>query len=271
MNPGTRLGNTESTIKKSDFFEYLDVFGYTKATVNDVLRYLDKFGVNFLGPQDVIHLFSGVNRAKRHLILAVRILLNYCETLGYEKKYLDSLRAAIPRVKSGVDLRIPSEKEILDSLNKLESAPRKYSAVYNLLLDSGLRLVEGVTLINEFRDAEEVNGFFRCHIGKFRGNKHAYYGHFSENTLNQIQEVKEEIGARNAGHYFTKRGYVPSKYLRKFCFDKMIELEVPESVADFIQGRVPCRVGAKHYMALARQASNFYPRYLVYAENLRGG
>ena len=53
--------------------------------------------------------------------------------------------------------------------------------------------------------------------------------------------------------------------------DKMIELEVPESVADFIQGRVPRRVGAKHYMALARQASKFYPRYLSYAENLRRG
>jgi intergrase/recombinase len=59
--------------------------------------------------------------------------------------------------------------------------------------------------------------------------------------------------------------------LHKFCFDKMIELEVPESIADFIQGRVPRRVGAKHYMALARQASKYYPRYLDYVENLRRG
>jgi intergrase/recombinase len=51
----------------------------------------------------------------------------------------------------------------------------------------------------------------------------------------------------------------------------MIELEVPESIADFIQGRVPRRVGAKHYMALARQASKFYPRYVRYAEGLRNG
>ena len=57
----------------------------------------------------------------------------------------------------------------------------------------------------------------------------------------------------------------------EFSFNKMIELEVPESVADFIQGRVPRRVGAKHYMALARQASKFYPRYLEYIEGLRRG
>jgi len=49
----------------------------------------------------------------------------------------------------------------------------------------------------------------------------------------------------------------------------MIELEVPESVADFIEGRVPKRIGAKHYMALARQASKFYPRYARYITELR--
>ena len=46
-------------------------------------------------------------------------------------------------------------------------------------------------------------------------------------------------------------------------------MEVPESVADFIEGRVPKRIGAKHYMALARQASKFYPRYSEYIEKLR--
>ncbi|HDQ06456.1 MAG TPA: hypothetical protein ENN36_07030, partial [Candidatus Bathyarchaeota archaeon] len=235
MNPSTRLGKPLPSLSRAEFLEYLNVNGYTEVTIKDVLSYLDKYGVDFSAPQDVIHLFSGVKRGKRHLILAVRLLLNYCETtLGYDKKYLDSLRAAIPKVRCGIDLKIPSEKEILDSLNRLEAVPQKYSAVYNLLLDSGLRLVEGVTLINNFKEVEEINGFFRCDIGKFSGNKVAYYGHFSETTLNQIKDVKEKIGVRAAGHYFTKNGYVPSKYLRKFSFDKMIELEVPESVADFI-------------------------------------
>lgn len=75
----------------------------------------------------------------------------------------------------------------------------------------------------------------------------------------------------SSSHYFYKLGFIGPKYLRKFSFDKMIELEVPESVADFIQGRVARKVGAKHYMALALQASKFYPRYLEYAVNLRRG
>jgi len=44
----------------------------------------------------------------------------------------------------------------------------------------------------------------------------------------------------------------------------MIKLRLPESVAGFIEGRVPKRIGAKHYMALARQANKFYPRYGEY-------
>lgn len=57
--------------------------------------------------------------------------------------------------------------------------------------------------------------------------------------------------------------------MRRFTFDKMIELEVPESVADFIQGRVLKRIRAKHYMVLVRQAEKFYPRYAEYITGLR--
>lgn len=120
-------------------------------------------------------MFSKVKTAKRHMILAFMILLNYCDILGYNENYLNKLRSAIPKVSSGIDLKIPSEKEILDSLNKLEDVPQRYLAVYNLLFDSGLRLIEGFTLINEFKGAEEINGFFRCNLAKFKGNRHAYY------------------------------------------------------------------------------------------------
>jgi len=42
--------------------------------------------------------------------------------------------------------------------------------------------------------------------------------------------------------------------LRKFAFDKTVELGVPESIADFMQGRTPKTIGAKHYLILLRQA-----------------
>jgi intergrase/recombinase len=56
---------------------------------------------------------------------------------------------------------------------------------------------------------------------------------------------------------------------KEFAFEKMIEFEVPESVVDFIEVRVPKRIGAKHYMALRRQADKFYSKYSEYLANLR--
>ncbi|KPV65136.1 MAG: hypothetical protein AOA65_0515 [Candidatus Bathyarchaeota archaeon BA1] len=79
----------------------------------------------------------------------------------------------------------------------------------------------------------------------------------------------EKLDRSDASHYYSKRGYISPKYLRKFALDNMISLEILESVADFIQGRVPRRIGSKHYLALARQASKFYPRYAEYAMELR--
>ena len=48
-----------------------------------------------------------------------------------------------------------------------------------------------------------------------------------------------------------------------------VQLNIPESVADFIQGRVPKSVGARHYMQLKRKAIRFYPRYAEYIAELR--
>lgn len=129
------------------------------------------------------------------------------------------------------------------------------------MLGSGLRLVEAARLINEFKGTEGINGFRRCGLGWFGESKRAYFAHFTEATYKLIEVVNEPVSDRAASHYLHKYGYVAPKYLRKFAFDKMIELGVPESVADFIEGRVPKRIGAKHYMALARQAGKFYTKY----------
>lgn len=75
---------------------------------------------------------------------------------------------------------------------------------------------------------------------------------------------------KNAVKYVQKLpSVVRCKYLRKFAFEKMIELVVPESVADFIEGRTPKTIGAKHYMILLRQAKQYYPKYSEYVKRLK--
>jgi len=134
-------------------------------------------------------------------------------------------------------------------------------------------MVECIKLINNFnpRNSERLDGFYRSAIGEFRGYKQAYYAYYSERTFEEISNLNlsEPLKVQNASHYYYKYGFIAPKYLRKFAFDNMIRLEIPESIADFIQGRFPKRIGAKHYMALVRQADRYYKRYADYIEKLR--
>ena len=120
------------------------------------------------------------------------------------------------------------------------------------------------TVFSEIDDA-----FYRVFIGAFRGNKQAYYAYFTETTFQMLQTKCAFLKPANASHYFNTFGFVSAKYVRKFVFNKMIELSIPESVADFIQSRVAKRIGARHYMILAKQANTFYIKYLDYITSLR--
>jgi len=78
-------------------------------------------------------------------------------------------------------------------------------------------------------------------------------------TLDLIESIDEALEDQIASHYYPKIKAICGKYLRKFAFDNMIDLEIPESIADFIEGRVPVKIGAKHYMALVRRADQIIP------------
>jgi intergrase/recombinase len=141
--------------------QWLQSEDYSEYFKKDVLSYLRRYVTEIREPLDIISIFSRIKRGKRHLVLALRTLFNFYEAIGVSKDYLDYLRGALPKVVCGIDLKIPSEENIAESLKKLPKAPLKYQALYNLLIDSGLRLVEAVELINCFKKAEIVNGFCR--------------------------------------------------------------------------------------------------------------
>ena len=116
-----------------------------------------------------------------------------------------------------------------------------------LCLESGLRLTEAVNLVNQFDQnrVTRLNGFLRASM--------AFYAYFTEETLDLIKKTaRSELTRVNASQYFRKKGMLLAKYLRKFAFHKMNELGVPESVADFIEGRIPKTVGARRHMKLVK-------------------
>ena len=187
---------------KPEFTEYMQAKRYNERYVKCIISYLDRYVVELREPMDVVRIFAWLTSGQQHnLNRAVRNFLNFAELKGVNDDYLNSLRKAIPKEVAGFNLNVPSEEEIKMSLRKLGSAPLKYRCLWNLLLDSGLRLTEAIRLINDFGGATEVSGFHRCTLGYFRGSKLAFAGYFTSHTLKLIQQNREELDDRTTSHY----------------------------------------------------------------------
>ena len=122
-------------------------------------------------------------------------------------------------------------------------------------------------------EIEQHEGFHVIPLSYFRNTKLAYYGFITDYSLRMVKLQHKTLKYKKVSGCLTKKfkGIVTWKYLRKFANDIMTseKLNIPESVADFIEGRVPRTVGARHYMKLKRKAIEFYLRYSRYVEELR--
>ena len=201
---------------RKGFLEYLQSRSYSDKYVVDLLHYLDAHVTVIDGPADIIGIFSRVKKGRRHVWLGLRVLFNYLEALGYNAELLNVLRKALPKVSCGVDLKVPEEPVIIKSLRLLSRAPRRYQVLYSLLVDSGLRLIEAIEVIAEFRvdNVEQINGFYRIAVGAFRSTKQAYYAYFTEATFKLLTEASlGPLCYTPASRYYKKMGYVCAKYV----------------------------------------------------------
>ena len=267
------------TAVEGDFQVWLQSRNLSVDYYEGMLSSLRRFGGPVRLPIDVAKMFQTLSPGQKHgLIRAVRNLFNFYECQGFaEKNWLDLLRKNIPRDECGFDIKVPAETQIVRSLRQLssDSGHQAHFALYNLILDSGIRVIEAVKLAENLQQTpiEKVGGFYVATLGMMRKVKLAYYAFFTEYTMGLLKGLQWTIGYETARKLKAKAGtdLISYKYLRKFLNDTMTDekLNIPESVADFIQGRVPKSVGAKHYMRLKRKAIGFYPRYARYIEKLR--
>jgi intergrase/recombinase len=260
---------------RDNFSAFLKSKKFNERYVEGILSYLDKNVKTIRGPMDVLTVFSKLTSGQQHnLSRGMRNLFNFLEAQGFNKDYLDTLRKNIPKDEIGFDVKVPSPEEIAESLQVMAKGQMRYQAVYELVVDSGLRLIEACQLLNNFSatNVEKHEGFYVAPLGYFRRSKLAYFAFFTQHTFNLIKQVKEKVDWELATNYVRKREDVAAfKYLRKFANDTMTseELNIPESTADFIQGRTPKSIGARHYMQLKRKAIQFYPKYAKYVTDLR--
>jgi len=131
--------------------------------------------------------------------------------------------------------------------------------IFLALVFSGLRLKHIVEALQNFDDKnivevnEKVNRYPVGFVSK--GKKKAFWLYYPSWL---------ELKRINKGYGFFKDNLaykrVSANTIRKWNYNFLILNGVPESVADFIQGRASVTVGSAHYLAKTKQADEWYSR-----------
>ncbi|MCD6241145.1 hypothetical protein J7K27_06480 [Candidatus Bathyarchaeota archaeon] len=237
---------------------------------------MDKFKPKIASVDDLDGLFARVNSSRgyrRDLWFAVRNLLRYCEEHGWSKEWIRRLRDAMPKCpQSRVDLRRPRSYKILNLLKALHEAPIKYQAFYNLILDSAVRPFHAVEVLQGWNEEnlERVRrGIYIYYVGIEREEKHCWIIFVTGYTLNLIEKMDEAPTIAGYCCFQKRMGLLRPKLVQKFAYNAMRSCGVDRDIAEFLSGRKPEGVGAKHYTELIFLAERQYPRYAAYLENLR--
>ena len=99
------------------------------------------------------------------------------------------------------------------------------------------------------------NGISKYPLNYIRGNKRSQYVYMPTDLAMKLH--KFYIHEDTVSYNLRKYGIAP-KYLRKWFYNFLIMNNVPESVADFIEGRAPESVGSMHYLSRVKQADYWY-------------
>ncbi len=90
-----------------------------------------------------------------------------------------------------------------------------------------------------------------------KGRKRAFWAYFPLRFIDELEPIDLNPGTAKEG---IRYGRVSASTIRKWNYNFMIENGVPESVADFVQGRASVTIGSAHYLYKTRQADTFYSK-----------
>ncbi len=207
----------------------------------------------------VNYLAKPLNPKNNHSVKAYRLYYHY---IGVEPpKHLK-----VPR--GGVKLDIPSDAEVVTALKKACEKDWRLCLIYRLLLESGSRVIEVLEMLNNYNISKDrkYDNHYVYELNYIRHSKKSFY-------IFHITPIPiDKIGGTTFTHYWVtkqaeKLGIVRAKQIRKYVSTKLSMLGASESVIDFIQGRTPTSILAKHYLNLYALALKQYQIYADWLKN----
>ena len=176
--------------------------------------------------------------------------LEYLERDSYNGISLEKWRKAIVLQRSGVREVYISDQELKEAYAHVEDR-----IVFKLLVYSGARLTHIIGSLKLLDNAVVKDNFVRIPtLSLSKGKKASFWVYLPLEVFNELKN----LGDKSYDHKSVAYKRVSANSIRKWFLNKLLELEVPLDVIDFIQGRSAVGTGARHYMDKTHQADLGY-------------
>ena len=246
----------------NDFRTWLKANRADKKYIASLESYLTKYftGLVLNTPQNIVEYLSRMKTTSKYPILALRVYIKYLEETDQIKmEHSQHLKKVLKVKKSKPDTYVPTDDKVKEAYHKLNEDRDRL--IFEILAYSGVRVTEMVKMLKEFEPNNLVRNekFARYSLNYSRGQKRSYYIYMPLEISNKVKRFYK-IGNKEITKIIGIRSGLSPKYLRKWFFNKSIMSGVPESVADFYEGRSPATVGSANYMDKTRQADHYYEK-----------
>jgi intergrase/recombinase len=198
----------------------------------------------------------------KYLNRLVRQILNYSsEKEIISENDISVIKKKLKTKKSNVDNYVPTDNEVLQTLSQLSD---KVKLVYLMYLVSGIRKVEGRYLLDNVSSlkSQQFDGFVKVTMNYLRKTKNSYFCYLPLEVYSKLSVDHKQISVSHLERELKTKHLIPIKYCRKWFYTKCIELGVPDSIADYYQGRVSNSVGGNHYLSRQLLADQNYKKIL---------
>ncbi|MFH0876524.1 MAG: integrase [archaeon] len=264
--------NSSLFFKNTDEFkQWVSIQNYCQNHLNHIKSYFSRTldSRQFNTPLELqAYIFSLANGTANSLNTA-RVYLKYLEqTEKLPLEIITKYRKVLKIVKSRKDFFVPDNEAVLLNYNKIKRNAA-LELVYLVLATSGIRYGECLKFLKTFQiDKFTINGNIAYYnVSELRNTKNInniYLPLFVYNKLKTVNNTYNGLRQR----YKEKECTFSLKYLRKWHYNFMLYNNVPESVADFIQGRANKSISANHYLSRAQQAAFWYGKIVKELEKV---
>ena len=229
--------------------------GFSEGYKNDIILYLKS--IEYIEINSNSEMRDIVSKSPSTMVLTVMLVyINFLlESDIMDEDTASYFRKALPSRKTNSDGYVPTNSDIKEAYDKIKK--ERVGILFQVLAFSGIRMTELAKMLTEF-DSEKLitdNGISKYPLNYNRGNKRSQYVYMPSKLAEKLHRFYIH---KDTVSYEIRRYGIAPKYLRKWFYNFLILNNVPESVADFIEGRAPESVGSMHYLAKVKQADYWY-------------